>query len=68
MTIETSIVEEITKPSPCDYCELRTDCKTNLKACKQFFMFVNSGRVVYGQKNPTREIWRKIFIEDSEEL
>lgn len=61
-------MEELSKPAPCDGCEHSEDCKTKLLACKQFSHYVNSGRVVYGDKMPTREIWNRIFVDDDDSI
>ena len=60
-------MEELRKPCPCDGCSKFMLCKTQLKACKQFFFYVNSGRIVHGVKQPTRKIWQKIFVEDTDD-
>ena len=58
-------VEELRKPCPCDGCNHFVVCKTQLRACRQFFHYVNTGQVVHGNKHPTREIWLKIFHDDN---
>jgi hypothetical protein len=60
--------EELFKPSTCEGCDKRDLCKEKLLACRQFLYYVNSGRVVHGERLPTRELWQKIFIEDEDEL
>lgn len=60
-------MEEFYKPSTCDNCDKRELCKEKLLACRQFLYYVNSGRVVYGERLPTRGLWQKIFIEDEDE-
>ena len=58
-------MELFKQPSPCDDCSKFEVCKCELKACKQFLHYVNSGRIVHGNKLPTREIWLKIFHDDN---
>lgn len=57
-------MEELRRPSPCDGCSKFNICKFELKACKQFLHYVNNGRVVHGNKMPTRELWQKLFHDD----
>jgi len=53
--------------APCDDCHLYEDCRRRLWACKQFFAYVHSGRFEYGERIPTRKVWQRIFIEDSDD-
>jgi hypothetical protein len=58
--------EELFKPSPCDNCKNWTKCKNELLACKPFYSYVHSGRFVYGEKAPSRHLWQRIYLEDSD--
>ena len=59
--------QELIKPCPCDSCELYYKCKKELLACKSFFSYVHSGRIVWNNRNPTRKIWQKIYVEDGDD-
>jgi hypothetical protein len=53
------------EPSPCDDCGNKSLCATNELACKTFYFFVNYGRIpLVTIKEPTREIYDKVFKED----
>jgi hypothetical protein len=60
-------MEEMRKPCPCDECNKFYACKTKLMACKQFLLYINTGRVQYGERKPTRKLWQKIFVEDTDD-
>jgi hypothetical protein len=66
--MEQHIDEIFRKPCPCDNCYYRDKCGDELLACRQFSMYVNTGRVVYGNKEPDEKTWHKIFFEEAEEL
>lgn len=56
--------EEWKKPAPCEGCWHRDACKHQLLACKQFAIYVATGRLASGQRHPTRKIWQHLFVED----
>ena len=51
-----------TYDSPCVECEHQEKCKYDLKACKPYRLFVNTGNVFLdAPRQPTRKIYLDIF-------
>lgn len=55
------------RPAPCDGCINNTRCGFELKACRAFQHYVNSGGISHNlTKVPNRKIFNEIFYEDEE--
>lgn len=60
-------LESMARPAPCEGCFNNTRCGFELKACRSFQHYVNSGGISYNlTKVPTRKIFNEIFYEDEE--
>ena len=56
------------RPAPCEGCINNTRCGFELKACRAFQGYVNSGSMSYNlRKVPSRKIFNEIFYEDDDE-
>lgn len=55
--------------SPCDICSQKADCQEYELACRAFSYYVLRGTFKeYTLRQPTREIFNKIFKEDDKAL
>ena len=67
-TIDIRKLERMARPDPCQGCVNTTRCQFELKACRSFQHYVNSGGISYNlTKVPTRKIFNEIFYEDDDE-
>lgn len=62
----THYMAELKRPAPCDDCWYHNKCKTELLACRAFVFYVNNGRVVYDARDPNKELWQKLFVDDED--
>ena len=55
------------RPAPCEGCINNTRCGFELKACRAFQGYVNSGGISNNlSRVPNRQIFNQIFYEDEE--
>lgn len=60
-------LELLSRPDPCQGCNNTDYCKSELRACRSFQHYVNSGGISENMtKVPTRKIFNEIFYEDQE--
>lgn len=58
---------KMANPAPCDGCIHNTKCGFELKACRSFQGYVNSGGISYNlPRVPNRKIFNEIFYEDED--
>lgn len=50
--------------APCDACPNQGVCRSRLVACADFATYQRSGRVVMGDRRPTREVYASLFAEE----
>ena len=56
------------RPAPCEGCINNIRCGFELKACRAFQGYVNSGGISYNlSRVPNRKIFNEIFYEDDDE-
>lgn len=66
-TVDIRKLERMARPDPCQGCINAPKCKAELKACRSFQHYVNSGGISHNlTKVPTRKIFNEIFYEDEE--
>lgn len=59
--------EILSRPSPCDGCQNNTKCALDLKACRSFQYYVQTGSVHRNlSRVPTRSMFNDIFYNDNE--
>ncbi len=51
-------------PAPCDGCMHNAKCGGRLLACEAFAQYINTNRWSPGPREPTREIYARVFAED----
>jgi hypothetical protein len=60
-------MELLARPAPCDGCEHNTKCGYDLKACRSFQYYVETGSI---NKNlsrvPTRGMFNAVYYEETE--
>lgn len=65
--IDVRKLERMARPAPCDGCIHNTRCGFELKACRAFQGYVNTGsRSPNLARIPNRKIFNEIFYEDEE--
>jgi hypothetical protein len=66
-TVDVRKLERMARPDPCQGCINTEYCKSELRACRSFQHYVNSGGISHNlTKIPTRKIFNEIFYEDEE--
>lgn len=66
-TIDIRKLERMARPDPCQGCINTEYCKSELRACRSFQHYVNSGGISRNlTKVPTRKIFNEIFYEDDD--
>jgi hypothetical protein len=59
--------ELLSRPSPCDGCQHNTKCGFDLKACRTFQYYVQTGRInPHLSRIPTRSMFNSVFYEEEE--
>jgi hypothetical protein len=60
-------MELLSRPAPCDGCENNTKCALDLKACRSFQYYVETGSINKSlSRNPTRQMFNSVFYADTE--
>lgn len=60
-------LERMSRPDPCTGCKHNTRCGFELKACRAFQAYVNTGTLSQTLKRiPNREIFNQVFYEDDQ--
>ena len=60
-------MELLSRPAPCDGCQNNTKCALDLKACRSFQYYVETGSINKGlSRNPTRQMFNSVFYADTE--
>lgn len=60
-------LDRMARPAPCEGCHNNTRCGFELKACRAFQGYVNTGSISKNlAKVPNRQIFNEIFYEDEE--
>tara|TARA_R100000789_G_C3011809_1_gene151470 strand:+ start:357 stop:593 length:237 start_codon:yes stop_codon:yes gene_type:complete len=47
--------------APCDDCDTYTYCAENETACLDYSRYVNTGKIFYSKRDPSRKIYKRIF-------
>jgi hypothetical protein len=59
--------EILSRPAPCDGCKNNTKCALDLKACRSFQYYVQTGGINSGlSRVPTRSMFNDIFYDETE--
>jgi hypothetical protein len=67
LLMNTTRLELLARPAPCDGCEHNTKCGYDLKACRSFQYYVETGSINKGlSRNPTRQMFNSVFYADTE--
>ena len=65
--MNTNRMEMLSRPAPCDGCQNNTKCALDLKACRSFQYYVETGSI---NKNlsrvPTRAMFNAVYYEETE--
>jgi hypothetical protein len=65
--MNTNRMELLSRPTPCDGCEHNTKCALDLKACRSFQYYVETGSINKSlSRNPTRQMFNSVFYADTE--
>jgi hypothetical protein len=60
-------MEMLSRPAPCDGCQHSTRCGFDLKACRSFQYYVQTGAISQNlSRVPTRSMFNDIFYDDTE--
>jgi hypothetical protein len=61
-------LDRMARPAPCEGCKHNTRCGFELKACRAFQAYVNTGTLSMTLKRePSRQIFNQVFYEDDEQ-
>lgn len=67
-TIDIRKLDRMARPAPCEGCHNNTRCGFELKACRAFQGYVNTGSASNTlSRVPNRQIFNEIFYEDEEQ-
>jgi hypothetical protein len=65
--MNTSRLELFSRPAPCDGCENNTKCALDLKACRSFQYYVETGSINKTlSRVPTRGMFNDVFYEENQ--
>ena len=60
-------MELLSRPAPCDGCQNNTKCALDLKACRSFQYYVETGSINKNlSRTPTRQMFNSVFYADTE--
>jgi hypothetical protein len=60
-------MELLSRPSPCEGCQNNTKCGYDLKACRSFQYYVETGSInKHLSRVPTRQMFNSVFYEEIE--
>jgi hypothetical protein len=60
-------LELFSRPAPCDGCQNNTKCALDLKACRSFQYYVETGSINKSlSRIPTRQMFNSVFYADTE--
>ena len=60
-------MELLSRPAPCDGCQNNTKCALDLKACRSFQYYVETGSInKHLSRVPTRVMFNDVFYEEKQ--